>query len=151
MQFITALTNWLEHHIGFTIAVVAAWVALLVFSLWAVRHFLITIPPDYFTHQHKPLERWSELHPVLRWTLLIAKNALGAVLVMAGIVMLFTPGQGILALLLGVSLLDVPGKRALERRIVRQPSVLRLVNSMREKAHQPPLVFDSSETRSRKQ
>lgn len=151
MSFITALTNWLEHHIGFTIAIVAAWVVVLVVSVWAVRHFLITIAPDYFTTAHSPLERWRQLHPTLRWALLIGKNLLGALLVVAGIVMLFTPGQGVLALLLGVSLLDVPGKRALERRIVQQPSVLRLVNSMRARARQPPLVFDSSETRSRKQ
>ena len=75
--------------------------------------------------------------------LIIAKNLLGAVMVIAGVVMLFTPGQGVLSLLLGVSLLDVPGKRALERRIIEQPAVARLINSMRAKAHQPPLEFDS--------
>jgi hypothetical protein len=151
MSVVTAISDWLENHIGFTIAIAAAWVIVLVVSVWAVRYFLITIPPDYFAKHHRPLERWRQLHPTLRWTLLIGKNLLGALLAAAGLVMLFTPGQGLLALLLGVSLLDVPGKRALERRIVRQPSVLRLVNHMRAKAQQPPLVFDASQTGSRKQ
>jgi hypothetical protein len=137
--------EWLQGHAGFTAFVVGSWVALLVFSLWAVRHFLLTIPADYFTREHRPLERWRDVHPVLRRVLIIGKNALGAMLVVLGVVMLFTPGQGVLALLLGVSLMDIPGKRAVERRIVERPSVLRLVNSMRAKANRPALQFSPPE------
>lgn len=137
--------EWFQGHAGFTAFVILSWFAVLIFSLWAVRHFLLAIPPDYFTHQHQPLERWRELHPFLRWTLLAGKNGLGAMLVVAGVVMLFTPGQGVLALLLGVSLLDIPGKRAIERRIVQRPTVLRLVNAMRANANRPPLRFTSPE------
>lgn len=143
MQLLSQILEWLDHHAGLTALVIVAWIVVLVFSLWAVRHFLISIPDNYFAREHKPLERWRKLHPVLRWVLLIGKNLLGAMLVAAGIVMLFTPGQGVLALLLGVALVDVPGKRALERRIVQQPAVTRIVNLMRAKADRPPLVFDS--------
>lgn len=66
---------------------------------------------------------------------------LGSFLVLAGVVMLFTPGQGVLTLLLGLSLVDFPGKRTLERRIVQRPTVLKLVNHMRAKADRPPLQF----------
>ena len=45
--------------------------------------------------------------------------------------MLFTPGQGILTLLLGISLADIPGKRALEQRMIRQPRILYIVNQLR--------------------
>jgi putative transmembrane protein PGPGW len=133
--------EWFEGHLGFTAFLILSWIALLVFSVWAVRHFLLTIPADYFTHEHQPLERWRDLHPVLRRILILGKNALGAMLVVAGIVMLFTPGQGVLSILLGVSLLDFPGKRAIERRIVQRPSVLRLVNAMRARANRPELRF----------
>jgi hypothetical protein len=135
----------LEEHAGLTAFVIVSWIALLVFSLWAVRHFLLTIPADYFTHEHQPLERWRDYHPVLRRILIIGKNTLGAILFAAGVVMLFTPGQGLLAMLLGVSLLDIPGKRTIERRIVQRPSVLRLVNAMRAKADRPVLRFSPTD------
>lgn len=145
MDLLQRTLEWLQGHAGFTAFVIVSWIVLLVFSVWAVRHFLLTIPADYFTHEHRPLERWRDLHPILRRALLIGKNALGAMLVVAGIVMLFTPGQGVLALLLGVSLMDIPGKRAIERRIVQRPSVLRLVNAMRAKANRPALQFSPPE------
>lgn len=137
--------TWLADHAGLTAGVAVAWLVVLVVSLWAVRYFLISIPADYFTRQHQPLERWREVHPVLRWVLLISKNLLGVALVGAGVVMLFTPGQGVLSILLGISLVDVPGKRALERRMVARPAVLRLVNAMRARADRPPLEFDGPE------
>jgi hypothetical protein len=56
-----------------------------------------------------------------------------------GLLMLVTPGQGVLTILVGVTLLDFPGKRALELWIVRQPAVLRVTNWMRAKAHREPL------------
>jgi len=147
VDYIQRTLEWLERHAGLTVFVIVSWVALLVFSVWAVRHFLLTIPADYFTQEHRPLERWRDVHPVLRRALIIGKNLLGAMLVVAGVVMLFTPGQGALALLLGVSLLDIPGKRAIERRIVERPSVLKLVNSMRAKANRPPLEFPPQEVK----
>jgi len=141
VELLQRTLEWLQGHAGFSAFVIVSWVALLVFSLWAVRHFLLTIPANYFTQEHRPLERWRNVHPALRRALIIGKNALGAMLVGLGVVMLFTPGQGVLAILLGVSLLDIPGKRAVERRIVQRPSVLRLVNSMRAKANRPVLRF----------
>ena len=85
------------------------------------------------------------MHPAWRWTLAIAKNLFGALLVVLGVVMIFTPGQGLLALVLGISLLDIPGKRALERRLIQQPKVLGVINRMRARAGRPPLVFDDGD------
>jgi hypothetical protein len=133
--------DWLRHHAGLTGILVVAWIGVLVGSVWAVRWFLLSIPPDHFTKPHAPLEQWKHYHPVLRWTILIGKNLLGLALALAGVVMLFTPGQGILAILLGVSLIDIPGKRTVERKIIERPAVLRLVNAMRAGAGKPPLEF----------
>jgi len=135
------MAELLERHIGWTVALSVASLLLLAGSLLLVRYFLVTIPPDYFSHDHQPLQLWRHHHPVLRWSLLIGKNLLGTLLLIAGFVMFFTPGQGILTLLLGLSLLDLPGKRALERRIVQRPAVLKVVNLLRAKANRPPLRF----------
>ena len=64
-------------------------------------------------------------------TVLIVKNLVGGLFVAAGIVMLFMPGQGILTILIGLSLLDLPGKRAFERRLVGSPAVFEAINVIR--------------------
>jgi hypothetical protein len=42
------------------------------------------------------------------------KNVLGAVLILAGVTMLFFPGQGIITILVGITLLNFPGEMALD-------------------------------------
>ena len=111
-------------------------------SLVVIRFLIVRMPADYFTRRHPAVTPWADRHPAVRITLLVAKNALGALLVLCGIVMLFTPGQGILSILIGISLLNVPGKRALEQRIVSKPLVLHALNSVRAHAGRPPLVLD---------
>ncbi|HOS97284.1 MAG TPA: PGPGW domain-containing protein, partial [Deltaproteobacteria bacterium] len=69
------------------------------------------------------------------------KNILGAVFILAGIIMLFLPGQGVLTILIGITLVSFPRKRVLELRLVRKPSVLRALNWMRARAHKPPLLL----------
>ncbi len=100
---------------------------------------LVRIPPHYFDERHP--RAWMENHhPALRWFGLAVKNALGLVLLLAGIVMLVLPGQGVLTILLGIALLDFPGKRQLERRLIALPTVLRTINKLREKFGRPPLT-----------
>jgi hypothetical protein len=69
---------------------------------------------------------------------------IGCVLLLAGIAMLVLPGQGILTMLIGVSLMDIPGKRKLERRLIGRPAVLRTINKIRAKFGREPLVVNGS-------
>jgi hypothetical protein len=59
--------------------------------------------------------------------------------VVLGLLMLVLPGQGLLTLLAGLLLLDLPGKRRLERRIIGSPRVLGVVNALRKRWKRPPL------------
>jgi hypothetical protein len=52
------------------------------------------------------------------------------------------PGQGILTILLGIMLLDFPGKRKLEHKIVSRPKVLSTINKLRHRFGKPALVLD---------
>jgi UPF0716 family protein affecting phage T7 exclusion len=70
---------------------------------------------------------------------LAAKNVLGVILLIAGAIMLLTPGQGIITMLIGLALIDVPGKRALETWIVGRPRVLAAINRLRARYGHPPL------------
>jgi hypothetical protein len=106
---------------------------------------LIKLPDTYFKASHGR-EFWVERHPVLRWGGLVVKNLLGAFLVLLGVVMSLpgVPGQGVLTILLGVMLLDFPGKRSLELKLVSRPKVLRTINRIRQRFDRPPLLLDES-------
>ena len=121
--------------IGLTIASVVFFVGTLI----AIPFILVRLPRNYFDERHS--RRWMpDHHPVLRLAGLIVKNAVGAVFLTVGIALLFLPGQGILTILLGVSMLDFPGKRYCERKIVGQPAVLKAINALRAKYDKPPLT-----------
>ncbi|HUF20890.1 MAG TPA: PGPGW domain-containing protein [Burkholderiales bacterium] len=111
-------------------------------SLAVVYWFLVLIPADYFLSEKPQPTRLIKLHPVSKWTLRIVKNLLGYVLLVAGILMLFLPGQGLLTILVAVMLLDFPGKYRLERRMVAYPGVKRSIDWLRRKAGRPPLIVD---------
>jgi hypothetical protein len=74
--------------------------------------------------------------------LVIAKNLLGYIFVLAGILMLMLPGQGVLTILIGIMLLNFPGKYELERWIVSHGSVFRSINWIRRHAGRTPLVLE---------
>jgi hypothetical protein len=106
---------------------------------------LIKLPDTYFKASHGR-EFWVERHPVLRWSGLVVKNLLGAFLVLLGVVMSLpgVPGQGVLTILLGVMLLDFPGKRKLELKLVSRPKVLRTINRIRQRFDRTPLQLDEA-------
>ena len=112
-------------------------------SLGIVALIMVKIPPDYF-HQDRPRDLWADRHPAVRLLGIVAKNILGALLVALGIVMSLpgVPGQGILTILLGIKLLDFPGKRGLEHKLVSRPQVLKTVNKLRHRFGKPALILD---------
>ena len=71
----------------------------------------------------------------------VAKNVAGVVLVLLGLVMALPgiPGQGILTMIVGITLIDFPGKRGLERRLIGRPRILRSINRLRARFHRAPL------------
>jgi len=110
-------------------------------SVIAIPMILIRLPEDYFCERHS--RTWlKERHPVLRVVALALKNLLGVILLASGLAMLVLPGQGLLTMLIGVSMVDFPGKRALERNLINRPPVLHTINRIRQRFHQPPLRVD---------
>lgn len=106
-------------------------------SLIIVPILLVRIPVDYFVVETGRSSRLSGLVLLGR----IIKNILGIILLGAGILMLFLPGQGLLTIVIALSLLDFPGKRSLELRLIRQPRVYKPINWLRQKYKRPPLVI----------
>jgi hypothetical protein len=81
---------------------------------------------------------------LVRWGAVILKNLLGVFLVGLGIILSLpgVPGQGLLTILLGLIMLDIPGKRPLEARIIKRPAVRAAINKLRARFNKPPLVLD---------
>ncbi|MEC4890510.1 MAG: PGPGW domain-containing protein [Nitrospira sp.] len=109
-------------------------------TLIAIPFIMVRLPSDYFDTR-VPRHWMKDHHPVLRLIGLIVKNVVGLVFLLAGFAMLFLPGQGILTMLIGISLMDFPRKRELEAKIVGQPTVLQALNAMRAKFEKPPLTL----------
>lgn len=115
-------------------------------SMVALPIIVARIPADYFRRDHRHTSHQHTQLTVLRLVSLFLKNLLGLVLIVAGVAMLVLPGQGILTILMGLMLMNFPGKQGFERRLVQQPSILRAINWMRAQAHRPPLEVPDAET-----
>ncbi len=102
-------------------------------TLILVPVLVVGMPPDYFDGETRAEHRPRFRHPALRLIALVGKNVLGAVLFVTGLLMVFIPGQGLLTMFIGVTLIDFPGKFRFERRMVRRPAVLQSVNWLRSR------------------
>ena len=115
-------------------------VIFFVGTLIAIPFILVRLSADYFDVR-VPRPWMEDHHPVLRVAGHIVKNAVGAVFVFAGFLMLFLPGQGVLTMLIGISMLDFPGKRKIEAKLIGQPTVLSVINALRRKRGKSPLIL----------
>ena len=118
---------------------VTAGVAVSVASIVLVPVLVARLPEDYFVEVAAPPPPWMDRHPALRLSLRIARSAVGALLVVAGLAMLVLPGQGLLTLFAGLILLEFPGKRRAERALVRRERVRRGLDWVRARAGRGPL------------
>ena len=140
----TALEWWRAHPALLTWLVwigVASWIGSLVLLPWVFAR----LPANAFVGRGP---RFRTLSPPLRIAALVLKNALGAALLAAGVALLFLPGQGLLTIVLALLLIDFPGKRRLERWILRRHALRRGLDWIRDRAGRERFVFDEPQTSS---
>ncbi len=121
---------------------VALSVLMFIGSLIAIPWLIIRLPEDYFVGETRHLSKTRVYHPLVYLLIRITKNIFGAVFLLMGIAMLVLPGQGILTMLIGLSMMDFPGKYRFERFLISRRSITRAINWIRHKAKRPPLLFD---------
>lgn len=141
MDWLTHLTSdlsWQKIAVGLGLFAVS-----FVGSLGLVSFLLVRMPADYF---HPTYDRafLPDSSRAVRWSGVVLKNIVGVILVVLGIVMSLpgVPGQGLLTILLGLVLLDFPGKQKVEQKLVRRPLVLNAINGLRAKFDKSPLVLE---------
>lgn len=135
----TMPTLELLHNEVFVFWVVIAAVIMFVATLVLVPMILIRLPHDYFNRPHRDRTHDVTGHPALHLVFVVMKNLFGTIFILLGIAMLVLPGQGVLTIVVGLMLLDFPGKYEVELWALRRRSVRRAINWIREKADQPPL------------
>ena len=145
-----AIIDWLKQYVqsfdlGWRSVLIGLGLFVVTFtvSIAAVSYVLIRLPPTYFQASHSR-DFWEDRHRAVRWSGLLLKNLFGLLLVLLGILMSLpgVPGQGILTILLGLMLMDFPGKRGLEYKLVSRPRVLQAINGLRARFDKPPIVLD---------
>ncbi len=99
---------------------------------------VVKLPKDYFARPEKSHQKkgfWQD-------ALWVGKNVLGIILILGGVVLMFpgVPGPGVVVVLLGLTITDIPGKHKLLLKIVRHPRVLRSMNKLRHRFGRPALV-----------
>jgi hypothetical protein len=71
----------------------------------------------------------------------IAKIIFGVCLFVLGLLMLILPGQGLITMLIGLSLFPFPGKDKLEQNLLSRKLVRSSLNWIRIKANKEPFIF----------
>lgn len=132
------LVTWQNVLIG-----AAIFVASFLINLGIVSLILVKLPADHFSKNRKT-KFWSGANPALHAAKVIGKNVVGVFLVLLGIVLSLpgVPGQGLLTILLGIMLLDFPGRERLEQKLLSKPSIVNTINRLRGRFGKPPLVLN---------
>lgn len=122
---------WWGIALSLGLAVASIAIAAAVVVSWPAARFKEGAPAAFLAHHPPPLRALAR----------VGKNLAGLVLLLLGAVMALpgVPGQGILTMIIGLTLLDLPGKLALERRVVSRPFVLRQLNGLRGHFRRAPL------------
>ena len=118
-------------------------VLLAIGSAVLATAIVVAWAPDRFKADHGA--RFMEnRHPLARWVGVLGKNVLGFVLILLGIVMALpgVPGQGLLVMVIGLTLINFPGKQRLELWCIRRPTLRKAVNKLRARFHKPALELD---------
>ncbi|MFE8069926.1 PGPGW domain-containing protein [Marinobacteraceae bacterium S3BR75-40.1] len=116
--------------------------SLLVFlaSLVAIPWLVTRIPHDYFARPQRHPPFFGIEHPAIHWTLTVLSTLTGVAFILAGVLMLVLPGQGLLTIFIGLMLMKFPGKYRLVRWVIAWPAIYNAIARIRRKAGKGPLM-----------
>ena len=136
-DFFAALT-WSKVLVGALLFVASFFINLAIVSA-----ILVKLPANHFSKSRKT-RFWSGPHPAIHAAKVVGKNLAGILLVALGVVLSVpgVPGQGLLTILLGIMLLDFPGRDRLEQKLLSKPSIVNSINRLRARFDKPPLELN---------
>lgn len=134
------MPQWLAHHLQWiTLASIVCTVVLS--GLGGL--IIVLLPADYFDRRKRASPVAGGRRSVFGFLLRVLKNIAGVFFIFLGVILAVpgVPGPGLLFILLGVSMVDLPGKFALERRLIGNRMVLKSINLVRARLKRPPMTF----------
>src|SRR5262245_53677718 len=123
---------------GWTLLVAAAaWLVATVLTIAVVLLVVVALPSTYLVPV-VPARGAARGVPGRLWV--VVRNLLGLALILLGAVLSIPgiPGQGVLTMLVGVMLVDFPGRRRIERWLIRRPGILATLNRLRARWGKAP-------------
>lgn len=114
----------------FAVFSVAMFVATVVF----IPVFLVRIPDDYFARARTSCS----------FGVRVLRTLVGVTLIALGCLMLVLPGQGVLTILVGLSVLDLRLKNRMMSHLFQSPKVRQAVDAIRHKAGKGSLVVPAA-------
>jgi len=135
-DFFSSLT-WRSVLIG-----VLVFIGTFLLNLGIVSAILVKLPADHFKSDKS--KRVGGSNATIRVLKVIGKNVAGVLLIVLGILLSIpgVPGQGLLTILLGVMLLDFPGRERLEHKLLSRPGIINTINRLRGRFGKPALELD---------
>ncbi len=112
---------------------------LLVLSAVVTPLVVLRLPEDYLSREWPNDRRSFGSRTTGGKFVAVGRNLLGGLFVLAGVIMLVMPGQGLISIIVGLSLLSLPRKRQLMQRLVGHKQVLKTINRFRGSFGRPPL------------
>lgn len=111
-------------------------------SLGIVSFVLVKLPKDHFRSDKS--KRVTGSNATIRVLKIIGKNVAGWLLIAFGVVLSLpgVPGPGLLTILLGLMLVDFPGKDRLEQKLLSRPGIINPINRLRGRFGKPALELD---------
>jgi len=137
-----AILNMVEIHSVLALVISGFSLLFFILSLVSMPWMIKRIPVDYFITTGKP--RHDNGSGPWRMVLVVVRNCFGIIFLAAGLLMLITPGQGVLTMLLGLVFMDFPGKRGLELKLFGIHSIRKALNFVRKKQGLPLILFQMS-------
>lgn len=134
---------WDSLTLGRVLIGIGLFLVSLTISFVSIAVVMVKIPANYFSSHYQqdflPNSSW-----MVRWGAVILKNILGVMLIILGLILSLpgVPGQGLLTILLGLIMIDIPGKRPIEARIIKRPAILAAANKLRARFKKEPLMLD---------
>jgi hypothetical protein len=116
-------------------------VVTFVGSLIAIPWIIARLPKDYFIRHRQLVASRHARHPLTARIIFVLRNTAGLLFLLAGLIMLVLPGQGIITVLIGISLMDFHHKHTVVDYLVQRPKVITLLNWIRRKEEKPPFEF----------
>ncbi len=136
---LTFLFDWFKAHETVFWWMASGSVIVLISSMVMIPWLIVRLPADFFIRDERAIPYLTAGHPAFRVFLIAAKNVLGITFIIAGVVMLVIPGQGILTIIVGLMLTSFPGKRRIVHWIVSKKAVIRGINALRRRAGREPV------------